>query len=315
MDLGRAADGAINQEAMVSNGLTRVGAEAPALVAMRSLLPSLSPSERRVAGQFLTDPEATAGRPITEVAELCQTSTTSVVRFCHRLGYRHYKDLCMDVLREVTWESFETASLPAASGDIDRSDTISGIVAKISQAETLSIADTAMTLDVTALSRAVEAIAQAERVDLFGLGASAVVAGDFHQKLTRIGRTALSWTDAHAAWTSAATLRPGTVAIAISHSGTTADTVGYLRLAGESGATTIALTNHAASPIARAADIVLTTAARETAFRSGALGSRIAQLMVIDCVFIGVAQARYDESTRAIRQTYDAIGRLNARSD
>jgi len=278
---------------------------------MRSLLPSLRPSERRVADQFLAEPETTAGRPIAEVAELCRTSTTSVVRFCHRLGYRHYKDLCMNVLREVTWESFETAGLPAVSGDIDRTDTMSSIVAKISQAETLSIADTALTLDANALGRAVEAISQADRVDIFGLGASAVVAGDLHQKLTRIGRTALSWPDAHAAWTSAATLRSGAVAFAISHSGMTADTVGYLQVAGESGATTVALTNHAASPIAQAADIVLTTAARETAFRSGALGSRIAQLMVIDCVFLGVAQTRYDESIRAIHQTYDAVQRLS----
>jgi len=58
----------------------------------------------------------------------------------------------------------------------------------------------------------------------------------------------------------------------------------------------------------------MTTTARETGFRSGALGSRIAQLMVIDCVFIGVAQSHYDESMSAIRRTYAAIQRLSDRT-
>lgn len=58
---------------------------------------------------------------------------------------------------------------------------------------------------------------------------------------------------------------------------------------------------------------MLTTAARETGFRSGALGSRIAQLMVIDCLFIRVAQLDFDASMEAIRNTYATIQRLTAK--
>ena len=288
--------------------------ERPAtLAAMRSALPGLRRSEQRIARQFLDEPAATAALPMAEVATQCGTSTTSVVRFCHHLGYQRFKDLCMDVLREVTWESFEKADLPDVSGDIDQNDTLRDVVSKISLAETLSIADTAKVLSVDALKQAVYAISESDRVDIFGVGASAFVAWDFQQKLTRIGRTALNWMDAHSAWTSAVTLPPGAVAIAVSHSGATVDTVAYLRLAHDAGATTIALTNHAGAPLAAHADIVLQTAARETAFRSGALGSRIAQLMVIDCLFIGVAQSHYDESVAAVRRTYAAIKRLSDR--
>ncbi|MCL2489488.1 MAG: MurR/RpiR family transcriptional regulator [Propionibacteriaceae bacterium] len=286
----------------------------PALVLMRSLLPQLRRSERAIAQQFLADPAATAKLPIVELARRCGTSTASVVRFCHSLGYQRYKALCMDVLNEAMLESFETANLPEASGDIDRGDTLSDIVAKISTAETLSIADTAKTLNLESLQQAAQAISASERVDIFGVGASAFVAWDFQQKLTRIGRTALSWQDAHSAWTSAATLRPGTVAVAVSHSGATSDTIGYLSLAHASGATTVVLTNHLGSPITEYADVTLTTAARETGFRSGALGSRIAQLMVMDCLFIAVAEIHYDESMAAIRRTYAAIQHLASRA-
>lgn len=292
-----------------TDGRTEAPPHGAAMVRMRSLLPELRPSERRIADLFLAHPTAAAELSIADLAARCDTSTTSVVRFSKRLGYEHLKELRMDVLRDVARESFQAAALPEVSGDIDRTDSLSDIVAKVSLAETLSIADTAKMLDVESLGEAVRTVVGAGRVDIFGVGASAIVGLDLQQKLTRVGRTALNWSDSHAAWTSAATMRPGSVAIAVSHSGMTVDTVEFLALARATGASTIAITNHDRSALAELADIVLTTAARETGFRSGALGSRIAQLMVVDCVFIGVAQANYDDSMAAIRDTYAAVHR------
>ncbi len=279
------------------------------LVRMRALLPGLAPAEQRVATQFLADPAGAAALSIAELAARCGTSTASVVRFARHVGYEHYRDLRLDVTREATRETLETTGLPTVSGDIDRDDSMSDIVAKVSLAETLSISDTVSALDVEALAAAVQAVVSARRVDVFGVGASAVVALDLQQKLVRIGRTALEWSDSHAAWTSAATMDEGCVAVAISHTGATADTVEFLGIARSGGATTVAITNHGGSPLADKADLVLTTAARETSFRSGALGSRIAQLMVVDCLFIGVAQATYDASMEALRRTYVAVHR------
>lgn len=277
------------------------------LVRIRDLLPSLRPSERRVAVLLLDDPTGSANRSIAELADLGATSTTSVVRFYQRIGYAHYKDLLIDLTREATREELENPGLPAISGDIDRNDTLDDIISKVAMNETLSIADTAKVLDRAALGKAVELVLGARRVDSFGVGASSVVGLDLQQKLSRIGRISLNWPDAHAAWTAAATLDRSCVAIAISHSGTTIDTVEFLRIARAVGAATMAITNYRRSSLIDAADVVLTTAARETRFRSGALGSRIAQLMVVDCLFTGVAQSSYDESMAALQRTYAAV--------
>lgn len=279
----------------------------PVLIRMRSLLPFLRPSEQRIAGLFLSDPAHTAALSVAALAEKGNTSTTTVIRFCKRMNYPRLQDLRIDVLNEVARENFETAALNDVSGDIDREDSLESVIAKVSLAETHSIADTAKALNVDELARAAASVAGASRVDIFGVGASSFVGLDLQQKLTRIGRTALSWADSHSAWTSAATLTPGSVAIAISHSGNTADTIDFLAIAAEAGAETIAITNHAASELADHADVVLTTAARETVFRSGALGSRIAQLMVVDCLFIGVAKMNYDESISDLRRTYAVV--------
>ncbi|MGO4104259.1 MurR/RpiR family transcriptional regulator [Leifsonia sp. YAF41] len=277
------------------------------LVRMRAAMPALRPTERLIAELFLANPTDAANLSIAELAARCGTSTTSVVRFYKRIGYEHYKDLRIDLTRETTRENMENTNFSSVSGDINREDSLDDIVAKVALNETLSIADTAKVLDTVALGRAVDLLQSARRIDSFGVGASSFVGLDLQQKLTRIGRTALNWPDTHSAWTSAATLDASCVAIAVSHTGSTIDTVEFLKLARAAGAATIAITNFGESPLANAADIVLTTAARETRFRSGALGSRIAQLMVVDCLFTAVAQASFDESMTAVRTTYEAV--------
>ncbi|WP_279581608.1 MurR/RpiR family transcriptional regulator [Fodinicola feengrottensis] len=176
--------------------------------------------------------------------------------------------------------------------------------------------ETAAQLDVSVLETVVDTIVGASRVDVYGVGASAFVAMDFQQKLHRIGRVSFAWSDVHIALTSAALLKAGDVAVGISHTGMTSDTVDALTVAREHGATTVAITNFPRSPITAVADHVLTTAARETTFRSGAMSSRIAQLTVVDCVFVGVAQRTYNETRTALEATRDAVARrrLSSRS-
>jgi DNA-binding MurR/RpiR family transcriptional regulator len=153
----------------------------------------------------------------------------------------------------------------------------------------------------------IDALVAARRVDIYGVAASGFVALDFQQKLHRIGRVAFAWTDPHIALTSAALLTPADVAVAISHSGATKDTIDALKLAQRNGATTVALTNFPRSPLAKLGDHVLTTAARETTFRSGATASRLAQLTVVDCVFVGVAQRTFDTTQQALEVTHEAV--------
>ncbi|MFI6923423.1 MurR/RpiR family transcriptional regulator [Nonomuraea spiralis] len=277
------------------------------LIRIRAAMPALRPSERRIAETFTGDPAAAANLSIAELAARCETSTTSVVRFYQRMGYAHFKDFRIALTRAAAREELTTSSLPEVSGDIDRHDSLEGIVSKVATNETLSIADTARSLDMDALARAVSLLLSARRIDTFGVGASALVGLDLQQKLSRIGRTAINWHDSHSAWTSAATLDASCVTVAVSHTGATVDTVEFLAIARRSGAATVAITNFRDSPLAGAADVTLTTAARETQFRSGALGSRIAQLMVVDCLFTGVAQASYDESMAALRNTYAVV--------
>ncbi|WP_255826787.1 MurR/RpiR family transcriptional regulator [Amycolatopsis sp. GM8] len=289
--------------------------ETSPLVRIRSLLPGLARAEQRVAKVVLEDPSSVARRSITEVALAANTSETTVTRFCKAVGVGGYPQLRIALAADTArTEARTTRNL---GGEIGVDDDLAAVVGKVSFADARAVEETADQLDIATLERVIGILAEAGRIDVYGVGASAFVAADLQQKLHRIGRVCFAWSDTHIMLTSAAVLGTGDVAIGVSHTGATTDTVEALRVAREHGATTVALTNFPRSPITEVADFVLTTAARETTFRSGATASRIAQLTVIDCLFIGVAQRHMDDASRALDATREAVGthRLGVRPD
>jgi DNA-binding MurR/RpiR family transcriptional regulator len=290
-------------------------ADASPLVRIRSLLPGLARAEQRVAKVVLEDPARVARRSITEVALSANTSETTVTRFCKAVGVGGYPQLRIALAADTA--RTEARSSRNLGGEIGPDDDLAAVISKVSFADARAVEETAEQLDVATLQRVIEVLAGAGRADVYGVGASAFVAADLQQKLHRIGRVCFSWSDTHIMLTSAAVLSPGDVAIGVSHTGATTDTVEALRVAREHGAITVAVTNFPRSPITEVADYVLTTAARETTFRSGATASRIAQLTVIDCLFIGVAQRHMDASVNALDATRDAVGshRMGVRPD
>jgi len=277
------------------------------LVRIRSALPTLRPSERVVAELVLADPSRAATMSIADLAEACGTSTTSVVRFYKKVGYGGYSALRLDLARETARESVAHSVPAEVYEDINTADSLEDIVSKIAFNETTSIADTAQILDVEQLAQAITVVSASRRIDIFGVGAGGLVGQDMQQKLHRIGLTSFSWWDPHAALASASLLGEDGVAVGISHSGATVDTVDFLKAGKRAGAITIAITNHADSPLGRVSDLVLSTAARETPFRPGAMGSRIAQMMIVDCLFVGVAQHSYEASVAALQKTHAAV--------
>ncbi len=273
---------------------------------LRGLAPSLVPSQRRVAEQILADPSTAATLTISELAAAADTSETTVVRLCRQLGVRGYRDLRVALAGEGG-RAQERAGSREIDPDITASDSLDVVIAKITYADSEAIVDTARLLDRAELGAVVDALVVAPRVDVFGVGASAFVAMDLQQKLHRIGLISFSWADQHAALTAAALLRPGDVAIGVSHTGSTKDTVETIDLARANGAITVALTSVPRSPLADAVHHRLITASRETTFRSGAMGSRIAALSVVDVLFVAVAQRRYQETIAALEKTRRAV--------
>ncbi|MGW1199651.1 MurR/RpiR family transcriptional regulator [Streptomyces sp. NPDC002536] len=273
---------------------------------VRTLVPSMTRSMQRVAEVLAADPAGAAALTVTGLAERTGTSEATVVRTARLLGYPGYRDLRLALAALAADQAAGRA--PAVTADIAVDDSMASVVAKLAQEETRCLADTAAGLDTAQLESAVAALAAARRIDVYGIGASNLVGQDLVQKLLRIGLIAHAPADPHLAVTNAVQLRSGDVAVAITHSGRTTDVIEPLRVAFENGATTVAVTGRPQGEIAQYADHVLTTSsARESELRPAAMSSRTSQLLVVDCLFIGVAQRTYDTAAPALSASYEAL--------
>lgn len=273
------------------------------LVKLRSIHPSLRSAEARVAEWILTYPQEIMHMSITELAEKCGVAEATIVRLCKKLGYNGFQELKISLARDLV------EPIKNIHEEVLPTDDVRTMTHKVFQSVADSLADTLKILDYNELERAIRAIASARKTDFYGVASSGFVALDAHHKMFKAGLLSAAYTDPHLQIVSARFLTDKDVAVGISHSGSTKDTIESLRTAKEAGATTICITSFMKSPITKVSDIKLVIAARETTFRSEATAARIAQLCLIDAIIVGVSLLRKEESLQAIEKIREVIAK------
>lgn len=271
------------------------------LVKLRSMYTSLRPAERSVADAVLSDPLVVVRMTISDLSKSVGVADSTIVRFCKALGYSGYQEFKLELARDTV------TPVAQIHEDIVPTDSPLAIAQKIFASDRSALEDTLHVLDGEAIRVAVEALANAKRIDFYGVGSSGPLAVDAFYRFLRIGLPASAYTDSHMMAVAATTLTSGMVAFGISHTGSTLDTLQALTEAKQAGAFTICLTSFASAPIVEVADVSLVTACRETAFRTEAMASRIAQLSMIDALYAAVAIRRFGDSVAALERSNRVI--------
>ena len=269
-------------------------------VRLQGAYSGLRAAEQRVADFILKHPDELIYLTVTELAERTNTSESTVVRLCQKIGYKGYQEFKIVLARDLVEP---TTAIYAA---IEPGDSLATVKTKVFQANTQALRDTIEVLDDEMLERAVDALSNARRIDLYGVGGSGPLALDAYHKFLKLGLQAVALSDGDLMAMSSALLGPGDVALGISHTGASRDVTDALNRAKTNGATTIGITHRPTSPITKVSDITLVTAAKQTAFRSDAGSSRIAQLTIIDTLYVGVAHKGHDRALRMIEKTREA---------
>ncbi|MFJ9153915.1 MurR/RpiR family transcriptional regulator [Streptomyces sp. NPDC102270] len=270
---------------------------------IRTELPRLPGSLRKVGELILEDPAAVTHCSAAELGRRTGTSQATVTRFCRAVGLDSYQHLLIELAQERGRGEVSDWGSAEIGPDISPDDSLERVVQVVGSADLRAIQQTIERIDLDSLERAAQAVAKARRIDVYGVGGSGAVAQETETRLFRIGCQVRGWTEVHGAATSAALLTPADVAIAISHSGATRETLEPLEMAKERGATTIAITTDPRSPLARAADIRLISSTSETSFRTGSIGGRHSVLMIIDCLYVRVGQVGYQRASASLALT------------
>ncbi|WP_433057007.1 MurR/RpiR family transcriptional regulator [Dactylosporangium sp. CS-033363] len=268
--------------------------------------PTMPEALAKIAETILGDPEEAAHASIVDLAERSGTSTATVTRFSRTLGFKGYANLRVAIATE-TGRAEQARWETDISGDIAPGDPLADVLGVITAADTRAIHTTAASLDVAAVERVAEAIAGAGRVEIFGFGSSGTAGREMAFRLERIRVPVWYRSDSHTALTNAALLGPGDVAIGLSHSGRTREVIETLAEAADHGATTVAVTSFGRSPLAEVADVVFTTSVHETTFRVAALSALHSQLLVLDLIYVAVAQRTYERTAEALELTVRAV--------
>lgn len=274
------------------------------LVALRAILDQLKPSERKVAEYILENPKEIVKYSVQKLAELSGVSEATIIRLSKTLNMTGYQDLKLRVAGDLT------SNVPTGTyEEIKMGGSIESIMQAVSNNNKQSIQDTQTVLSATEVERAAIALSSARKIDIYGVGASAVIAADIYQKFSRINWWCQAYTDYHAQLTSAGSLTGKDVAFGISHSGQTEDIIQSLSEAKKQGATIITLTKFGTTPVAELGDIRLFTSSVEQSIRSGAMASRIAQLNVVDILFITIASRQHEKVIPLLEKTRLAVSR------
>lgn len=271
------------------------------ILKIRSTYPSFTKSEKKVADTVLAAPHEVIYLSIGDLSAKCEVAETTVVRFCRRIGFSGFQDFKLNLALEMVEPE------KSIHESISFDDQVEDIMEKIAAENMAAIANTTQLLDAGEVERTVEAILKARRIEFYGVGASGYTALDAKYKFMRLGLQVDANLDVHIQAISAANLKKGDVAVGISYSGSTKDTVETCRIARNAGAAVISITNFAKSPITSLSDHVLLTSAKETPLRSGALTSKIAQLHVLDILYTAVAIRLKDEALASLGRTANAV--------
>ncbi len=275
------------------------------LVRLREIIQTITPSERKVASYILEQPQRLVGMSVAQLAEQSGGSQAAVIRLCKSAGFKGYQELMLKVAGDLR----EECQPQGGYQEIRPNDSIDQLIDNISANNIQSIRDTIKILDSGQVKQAIDALMEAKRIFFFGIGVSNLIATDAQHKFLRINRPCFAFTDADLQLISSVMLTPQDVVVGISYSGQTPVTAECMRLAREAGACTISLTRYGNTPISMLADIALHTSSTESNLRSGATSSRIAQLNVIDILYLGIASQDYERSLQALDRTHNVIRR------
>ncbi|MCM3145680.1 MurR/RpiR family transcriptional regulator [Brevibacillus sp. MER 51] len=279
------------------------------LVSLQAILDQLKPSERKVADYILAHPEDVVKLSVQKLAEYSGVSEATIIRLARSLNMKGYQELKLRVAGDLTKQT-----AIGSYQEIMMEGSVESIMQAVSWNNIQSIQDTLSVLSNEEVKKAVDVLSVARKIDVYGVGASAVIADDIRQKFSRINLWCEAYSDFHAQLTSAVTLTEKDAVIGISYSGQTEDIIQSLTEAKQQGATIITLTKLGPSPVAELANIRLFTSSVEKSIRSGAMASRIAQLNVIDILFITMISRMQEQVIPLLEKSRLAVSRTKRSS-
>lgn len=272
------------------------------LAQIRSALPSLRPSDAKVAEVLLQAPDATTALTVAEVAASAGVSDATVIHCCKELGFTGFQHLKFALARDHA----PASTLLHEQQRLGTGAATAEVLGDVLQSTLSAVRDVSATLDIEQFEAVVDAIVGAGRICVIGALPSLMLAEDAAYRLSTIGCVAEAPATDTAQRIACTLLEPGDLCLVISHTGATKQSFAALEAAAEAGARTAAITSFGRSRLAESVDHALIAGAATVSVRVEAMASRFAHLAVVDALYVAVVLRDEQRALRA-RRVADAI--------
>jgi len=278
------------------------------LDSIRTQLDSLSKSERKVALAVLDNPSQTVNQNITALAKSAQVSEPTVVRFCRTLGYDGWHEFKLKLAQGLA------LALPGLNEQPAQDDLAADLVSKICSRSINTLLDLRNNLDPEAIQKALDILSKANKIEFYGQGTSGIVATDAQHKFFRSGVPTVAYADPHIHSIAAALLRTGDAVVAISQRGNSPSLVRSVKLARRGGAEVIVMAP-SGTPLADLATVLIPIDLIFNTDPYTPISARLAYLVVIDVLAVGLALQRGPEFRRKMQNAQKALQEFDMQFD
>ena len=266
------------------------------IIKLKECYGRLSKSEKLVADYILKNKLAASDLTISELSKKTNVSCSTINRLALNLGYDGYKEFIKSLYLNAHNDEKE---LNKHIYDVDIDDdfnlSIKEVSSLVCSLNIEAITNTYKMLDMKTLNKVIKLIDKAQRVVIFALSGSIVVAKDMLFKLERLGIACQVSDNYHSLLANASTLKKNELAVFISYSGNTKEVIEAAKLAKETEATVVGITMVGNNQLSKLVDYSIQHSSVDRGIKTFSTRSRVVQENIVDMIFIGLVTKRKEQ--------------------
>ncbi len=256
--------------------------------------------EKQLAEFVLGHAEEIVYMTVKELAERVYVSQATVSRFCRKLEFDNFSDFRITLAAELNEEYIKSQQVdvnrPFKKGDSGK--TIAENIAKVCTQSILNMKDK---IDYEVMEEIVKIFTKRKNIIVYGIGSSLTTAGDFCDKMARIGYNAIMCRDFPTQFYKMYSEPDSYCLVVISYSGETPEMKLGVKASKAVKLPVIAITANRNSWLGKTADYVISIIEDEERFivnKIDLFSSQMAVHYVLDCLYAFVYICDYDEHVR-----------------
>lgn len=258
-------------------------------------------SEEKLKDYIIENLDKIKSYNASELANETGISQATIVRFSKKLGYKGFPEMRIALNKE------EDQNQNIFHHKVNITDDFYTTNKKIVYLNTSSLENTLELVKEDDYKKTINLIDNAKKIMIFGVGGSYLIAKDFAYKLLKLGKFVYAENDPQIQVSNLNSFTKEDLVIAISHSGSSKEVVKLVDIARKREVPVVSITKFAVNPLGKKSDINLKTSANEETFRISSITARIAQLTVVDMLYVHLIKENYEKYSQYIGISKDLV--------